>query len=145
MSRICGDCHRVAGALGCSAEDDMPMGVARLIKAMHAAEERALAAEQKRDELRAHMFNIAVVAVPDPRDGVSGQRVVDAVVDIAANRRWLLDEHVPELTTALADLREACASRDQQLAAAKEEIARLKQDLKDARAVIENLWSTTNA
>lgn len=47
--------------------------------------------------------------------------------------------------SALADRDQQLGALQSELASAKEEVARLKQDLKDARAVIEKLWSTTNA
>lgn len=52
-------------------------------------------------DLRAAMFNIAVATIRDLRGAVMPQDVVSAVVDVAANRQWLLDEHVPSLQSRI--------------------------------------------
>jgi len=68
-------------------------------------EQRLAAVEKERDELRAHMFNIAVAAVADHRDAFDGQAAVSAVIDVAANRHWLLNEHIPALIAERDELR----------------------------------------
>lgn len=74
--------------------------------------------EQERDESRQWLFRVAVASMAgepvttDVRDQMTPQQVLDRVVDIAANRMWLLREGRTVTAAALRECAEECHYSD---------------------------------